>query len=241
VTSSYTFTVPVVPRGKGVVRHDPRRAGFFTFKDKDTENYMAAIATCAAPVLGGVLLDGPLRIDVVAVFPRTKELLRLHGRGPNKGLHVHGVRRSWAPRKPDKDNIEKALYDALKPWLPDDCKVVCGDTLKVYCAIGEAPHLEVRISAAPSVQDYFDDHGLPLPYSSPDNAGKAQDEELDWLQKEQALWDSRPGSPTARITGIDCSSIAAMADWKHWRLIREDGSTDWSIQPIAHRPHRRQP
>ena len=167
MTSSYTFTVPVVPRGKGVVRHDPRRAGFFTFKDKDTENYMAAIATCAAPVLGGVLLDGPLRIDVVAVFPRTKELLRLHGRGPNKGLHVHGVRRSWAPRKPDKDNIEKALYDALKPWLPDDCKVVCGDTPKVYCAIGEAPHLEVRISAAPAVDDYFDDHGLPLPYSVP--------------------------------------------------------------------------
>jgi len=171
MTSSmtYAFTIPLVPRGKGSVRSGTvhTKAGVdlhMQFKDRDTEVYMAVVTSCAAKVLGQTRLEGPLKIDIVAVFPRTKELLRLHGRGPSKGCPVHGAGRIWAPRKPDKDNIDKAIFDSLKAWLSDDCKVVCGDTPKVYCAMNEVPHVEVYISEPPPVDQFFFARGLPLPY-----------------------------------------------------------------------------
>mgnify|MGYP001561976327 CR=1 FL=1 len=165
---TYSFTVPLVPRGKGAARHGTTRTGIHvTYKDAKTENYMAAVATCAASALSGVRLDGPLKIDIVAVFPRTKELLRLHGRGPDKGKLVHGAGRIWCPQKPDKDNIDKAIFDSLKAWLRDDCKVVCGDTPKVYCATNEAPHVEVYILEPPPVDLYFVERGWPLPCVDP--------------------------------------------------------------------------
>ena len=156
---TYTFTVPLVPKGASRPRFARLPSGQVrTYQTGDLQNWKAAVASCAASALQGVSLTGPTCVDIVAVFPRTKELLRVHGRGPNKGLPVHGSGRFWCPQKPDRDNIDKGILDALVPWLPDDKVVVCGETYKVYAAIGEAPHVEVTIQDAPI---------LPLPIQLP--------------------------------------------------------------------------
>lgn len=164
---TYSFTVPLVPRGKAAVVTVIKDGKRHSYKNAATADWMTAVTQCAAPVLSGVRLEGPLRIDIVAVFPRSKELLRLHGRGPNKGEPVHGTRRIWYPHRPDKDNLEKGIFDALKPWMPDDGIVVCGDTLKVYASMDEAPHLEVYVGEAPCVDSYMLHLGLSLSYASP--------------------------------------------------------------------------
>ena len=165
---TYTFTIPLAP--EAAPKHCTRwktAGGLQRYQNPKGAQWRLAVASCASHALAGVRLEGPLQVDIVAVFPRPKYLLKLHGRGPLKGAPVHSPGRIWHDKKPDRDNIDKGILDGLKAYWGDDCQVCCGEVLKVYAAMDELPHVEVRISEAPSVQDYFDDHGLPLPYSVP--------------------------------------------------------------------------
>lgn len=63
-------------------------------------------------------ISGPVRIDLTFFMPRPKYML-------TKKFPDHEV---WHTKKPDRDNLEKAVLDALKDIkvLGDDCLVVDG-------------------------------------------------------------------------------------------------------------------
>jgi len=84
-------------------------------------------------------LDGPIRLDATFRFPRPKHV---------KQSEVYMFHR------PDKDNLQKALMDALtyaRIWT-DDSRVCDGRVMKVY---GEPPGVTIRVS--PAGQD-----GIPV-------------------------------------------------------------------------------
>lgn len=48
---------------------------------------------------------------------------------------------------PDVDNLDKAVYDALKGIIwKDDTQIVAGSHEKFYAALGETPFAYVRVS-----------------------------------------------------------------------------------------------
>jgi Holliday junction resolvase RusA-like endonuclease len=80
-------------------------------------------------------LEGPLCVDVYAVFPRKKF--------PKKA----GEGRIYHIAKPDRDNLDKAILDAMKGIIFADDKQVCrGMIEKVYAAVDEQPHVEIIVT-----------------------------------------------------------------------------------------------
>lgn len=85
-------------------------------------------------------LEGPLQVDMQFRMPRPKK------------HYLRGVLRKNAPRwhtkKPDKDNLEKAVMDALTDaglWK-DDSLVCKGDVEKVFADVPEIVGCTVIIS-----------------------------------------------------------------------------------------------
>lgn len=85
----------------------------------------------------------PLRIDVVAVMERPKRLSTLRKDGTLSGGHPRS--RIPATSKPDCDNIEKLVLDALNPFIFDDAQVFWATTSKYWAALGEGPSLRVVV------------------------------------------------------------------------------------------------
>ena len=113
-------------RGKGAQR---RSNGIAEFR--------ALVRKIAAERYQGPLLECPLAVDCEFVFPRTKGML--WKRKPMPRL-PHAVR-------PDRDNLDKAVLDALKGVIWRDDQQVSGGTLwKFYAAGGEQPHTRILIS-----------------------------------------------------------------------------------------------
>ena len=85
----------------------------------------------------GPPLDGPLRCDAVFVLPRTQAQIWKKKPMP----------RIPHQKKPDRDNLDKALMDALKglAWV-DDCQVCQGEIQKWIASGDEQPHVEVAIA-----------------------------------------------------------------------------------------------
>lgn len=143
-----TFVVPGPPIGKqrarsvvaGVVRkpNGKVRPRIRHYTPAKTMSWEAEIALRArAAMRGRKPFDRPVRIDYVATFampeswPKWKRELAAAGR-------IHHT------TKPDRDNIDKALCDALNgiAWT-DDCYAVAGGQRKVY---GPVPQLAVCIT-----------------------------------------------------------------------------------------------
>lgn len=95
-----------------------------------------AVREAARPKFPDGVLHGPLYVHVEAVFPRPKAL---------QTKKLAGVR-MWHQKKPDRDNLDKAVLDALKEiaWV-DDCQVCDGGQRKRYTNPGESPHVVVTI------------------------------------------------------------------------------------------------
>ena len=82
----------------------------------------------------GPPLTGPLRCSLVFVLPRPKNMI----------WKKRPMPRAWHDKKPDRDNLDKAVMDALKgiAWI-DDAQV-CDGTIRKYIAAGdEQPHVEI--------------------------------------------------------------------------------------------------
>ena len=110
----------------------------------------------------GPTFDGPTKLHITAIIARPKSMFR----------KIDPLGRFPAPVKPDDDNIEKLIFDALQrcrtcgakretdcecgtfwPVVSDDAVVTNNQTLKRRGAISnralriaEVPHLEIRIS-----------------------------------------------------------------------------------------------
>lgn len=86
---------------------------------------------CPAPV------EGPVWLSVIARFSCPKSDCRKVPRGER-----------WHVKRPDGDNVLKAVKDAAKGvlWL-DDCQVCKAVIVKLIAAQGAAPGLDIRVVA----------------------------------------------------------------------------------------------
>jgi Holliday junction resolvase RusA-like endonuclease len=135
------FDVPGKPRGKQRPRSAPGHSRPYTPKQTvQAEKAIAALYRVAAP--GTRPLTGNVRLDVEAVFRIPKSfkgdllLAAYAGEVPYTG-------------KPDKDNIEKLVMDALNglAWV-DDAQIVAGEPTKRY---GHPERVTVTITELESV------------------------------------------------------------------------------------------
>ncbi len=135
-----SFTVPgtpkAQPRGRACVRgkhaaiYDPGTAG----------GWKALIAHEARqdPYFPRTPFTGPVRCDVTFYMPRPKRLYRK--KDPDGPV--------WHTAKPDRDNLDKAVLDALTQagvWR-DDAQVCSGRIQKVYHEKGGSPRAEIIIN-----------------------------------------------------------------------------------------------
>jgi len=129
-----SFTIEIEPIGKGRPRLG--RGGART--PEKTRVWCAAFAMMARQYRPAEVLRGPLRVDIDAVFTRPS---RLHRKADPDGL-------IWKDTRPDKDNVEKAVLDALSEFWVDDAQAVCGETRKFYAERDGVPRVSVRITCA---------------------------------------------------------------------------------------------
>lgn len=121
------FIIPIEPQGKKV----PRVTRNGTFNDPETRAAMRAIAEEIQRQYKGEPLDCPVRVLITAWRTRPK----------SKKNQV------WADTKPDYDNIEKLLGDALEGilWV-NDSRIVDGRCVKKYAPPGVPGWIELDVS-----------------------------------------------------------------------------------------------
>jgi Holliday junction resolvase RusA-like endonuclease len=133
------------PKGQPRPRAFARRMGgkfvARVFDAGTAEGWKAQIASAAVPHRPLAAIHGPVRISLTFVFPRPKKHYRANN--PAKGM------RDDAPRyhtgKPDNDNLQKAVMDALTQlggFWSDDSQVAYVTSRKTY---GDAPGCMVTI------------------------------------------------------------------------------------------------
>lgn len=135
-----TFQVPGEPRGKG----RPRFSGGRAYTDSETRAYEKKIADYYC------IFRGPIRwpegaffeVEIIAYLPIPKNASKVQRAAMERGIVLPS-------RKPDVDNIEKAVLDALNGVAyPDDSRVHRCSCAKYY---GAEPRLEITLrTAAPS-------------------------------------------------------------------------------------------
>ena len=84
-------------------------------------------------------LEGALQVDLIFYMPRTQN----HFKTSKKGKFLKDDAPVWHISRPDKDNLEKLVYDALNGvFWKDDSQICYGVTKKKY---SDRPRTEVYI------------------------------------------------------------------------------------------------
>jgi Holliday junction resolvase RusA-like endonuclease len=106
----------------------------------------AVLAALPGPVpVTGALIDWPVAVNMTFLFRRPKS----HFRGGSKAApgELKATAPFWHTSKPDRDNLDKAVLDALVHWriLADDSLVCLGIIGKRYVASNEVPGVHITI------------------------------------------------------------------------------------------------
>lgn len=147
--SEFTAVIHQAPLGKGRPRATVQggRARVYTPTLTADWEHFAALELRAAFLDGcapeaAKPMAGPLGCEIVAVFPRTAELLR-----KVRGVYKYPTWRLPHAMRPDADNISKAVCDAIEKAgiILDDKQIALLTVGKHYAMIHEEPRVEVRI------------------------------------------------------------------------------------------------
>lgn len=98
---------------------------FAQVHNPDTAEYWKSLVVqAAAPFLPKTPIHGPVRLDIDFYLKRPGRLMRK--KDPEERL--------WCTNKPDRDNLQKAVEDALtnQGWWTDDAYTVDGRVRKFY-------------------------------------------------------------------------------------------------------------
>jgi len=134
--SSITFSVPGKPQGKGRPRSS--RDGHM-YTPKATREYEKLIAYYYR-LQGGEMLEGYIELQILVLYPLPKSM--------TKAERARAALGELLPaKKPDGDNIEKAVADALNGVAyEDDRQIVAASWLKKYAPDSEHAGLIITIS-----------------------------------------------------------------------------------------------
>jgi len=151
--TTISFYAPGEPKGQPRQRTFAYKAGkkpdgsdrimVRNYNPGTAEAWKSCVAAAARPFRPQEPLLGPLKLDLTFYFPRPKWHFRT-------GKHA-GQLRDDAPvyhtSKPDRDNLEKAVMDAMKMlgFFRDDSQVCDGRVPKLYCTGGNLPGCQVTL------------------------------------------------------------------------------------------------
>lgn len=143
-----TFTVRGEPKAQPRPRAFARKFGngkvAARMYDAGTaEGWKGLIALAAKPFMPAAPIEGPLRVDIDFFFPRPGRLMRK--KDPDVPIPHDS--------KPDRDNCEKAVLDALTQlgFWRDDAQVCEGEVRKFYASKSGTPHAKIQISAVATI------------------------------------------------------------------------------------------
>lgn len=125
-----TFTIYGKSVGKQAAKafYNPKAKKMLHFSPKNTKDWEQLIRSAAQEYVPDKLLDGPLSVEATFYLLKPKSK-------PKKCL--------YPATKPDHDNLEKALYDALEGIIyTNDSRIVDKTFKKRY---GDPPRVEVTI------------------------------------------------------------------------------------------------
>ena len=118
------FTVPGIPEGKG----RPRVTRNGTYTPSKTREYEKKVRLCWAE-------QSPLQAEITAFFPLPRSLSRKKRSAMDRTKHT---------KKPDADNLAKAILDALNGFAYKDDSMVSVLSVKKINTEG-VPHVDVLI------------------------------------------------------------------------------------------------
>ena len=126
------------PRARAMVGGDgTTRATVYQPKKHPSTEFKSTVRMAAQKVYTGPPLTGALRVDCEFVFPRTRA--QIWKRKPMPRMHH--------VKKPDRDNLDKAVCDALTGLLwVDDCQVCDGRVQKWIASGDEQPHVTITVT-----------------------------------------------------------------------------------------------
>lgn len=135
--------VPAVPVAQPRQRHRLMKVGNKTFSQNYTPRkhpvraFKARVRLAAKEAGEIAVLTGPLRVDVTFIMPRPGRLV----------WKTRPMPRVPHTSTPDRDNLDKAVMDALSGLLWNDDAQVCQGTVEKWIAAGdEEPHVEIVVS-----------------------------------------------------------------------------------------------
>lgn len=143
--SRIEFVVPSVPIAQPRQRQAVRQMGGkavatnYTPAKHPVNAFKAAVQAAYQQAAGDrAPIDGPVRLTLLFVMPRPK----------GKFWKTKPMPRYWHTSKPDSDNLEKGVKDALNKlaWL-DDSQVVDTRNAKVVASGDEAAKVSIVIEA----------------------------------------------------------------------------------------------
>lgn len=122
-----SFSAYGTPKGQPRARAFRRGNHTGVYDPGTADAWKFSVREAARSVMGEVHFEGrPLRVSIDFYFPRPKKHFR------KCGLRHDAPR--WHTQKPDRDNLEKAVLDALTTlgiW-EDDSQVCCGQVRKLW-------------------------------------------------------------------------------------------------------------
>jgi Holliday junction resolvase RusA-like endonuclease len=125
----------VVP-GQPVAKARPRlSASGHAFTPKKTKNYERMVAGLAKKQWMFEPIKGAVKLQVTCIFKRPKRLQR---KKDPEG-------RIWMTKRPDLDNVCKAIADGVSVVMNDDAQIVWIEASKMYASKLEEPHVIVRL------------------------------------------------------------------------------------------------
>lgn len=140
-TISFTVnSIPIAqPRQRHAIRGDVGKQFIanYTPKKHPVNAFKSDCRIAASFSYGGSPLNCPLRLIIIAVFPRPG----------NKIYKKREMPRAPKASKPDFDNLAKSVCDALNGIIwRDDSLVTDGRVIKRIARGDEQPHVEIEIS-----------------------------------------------------------------------------------------------
>lgn len=140
-----SFTVPGQPQGKARARSGKGGRHYTPAKTRAYEALVAA--KCAPARIKAKPMEGPVSVIITAYRARPKSA------GPKHECRAGRVRRvdymgreyRYCTAKPDADNLAKAILDGMtqaRAWGDDD-QVVILKVIKLWCAEGDEPRVDV--------------------------------------------------------------------------------------------------